>query len=28
MGARVLAVAGSDAKVTWALQNGADHGVN
>jgi NADPH:quinone reductase len=27
-GAEVLAVAGSDAKVTWALQNGADHGVN
>src|SRR5918995_1152928 len=27
-GAEVLAVAGSDAKVAWALQNGADHGVN
>jgi NADPH:quinone reductase len=27
-GAEVLAVAGSEEKVTWALQNGADHGVN
>src|SRR5918995_4766023 len=27
-GAEVLAVAGSEEKVAWALQNGADHGVN
>jgi len=27
-GAEVVAVAGSDEKVAWALQNGADHGVN
>src|SRR5215207_7698166 len=28
VGAEVIAVAGSDEKVAWALQNGADHGVN
>ena len=27
-GAEVVAVAGSEEKVAWALQNGADHGVN
>ncbi|HEY6580962.1 MAG TPA: NADPH:quinone oxidoreductase family protein [Rubrobacter sp.] len=27
-GAEVLAVAGSEEKVAWALRNGADHGVN
>ena len=27
-GAEVVAVAGSDEKVAWALQNGADHGLN
>ena len=27
-GAEVVAAAGSDEKVAWALQNGADHGVN
>ena len=27
-GATVIATAGSDEKVAWALENGADHGVN
>ncbi len=28
MGATVIATAGSDEKVSWALENGADHGIN